>query len=214
MMNTTNKRICHKASLQSPWLNQKLDSFLNTELEYCKELQNDQTLTVNQAINWIYQRGNETKLRKALDEFVPLIRIDHQHAETWVSPPLSGAGNTVVIVGGFDSAGKLRTVGSNWCNRPGELGTVATDMSHFFEQFDICADDTEKTDLLQSALSACVRIHGRNWVDEVHKWCRIFRTMPIHVIVLTADGPLLATFPAVLHGRRFCDFSLEKVGGA
>lgn len=210
-MNTTNKRICHNASLQSPWLNQKLDSLLNTELGYCEELQNDPTLTVNQAINWIYQHGNETKLRKALDEFAPLIRIDHQHAETWVSPPLSGAGNTVVIVCGCDSTGKIRTVGSNWCNRPGELSTAATNMSHFFEQFDKCANNTEKTDLLQNALNACVRIHGRKWVDEVHEWCRIFRTMPIHVIVLSAGGPLLATFPAVVHGTRFCDFALEKV---
>lgn len=213
MMNTTNKRICHKASLQSPWLNQKLDSFLNTELEYCKELQNDQTLTVNQAINWIYQHGKETKLRKALDEFAPLIRIDHQHAETWVSPPLSGAGNTVVIACGFDSTRKIRTVGSNWCRHPEEWSTVATDISQFFGQFDKCADNTEKTDLLQNALNACVRIHGMKWVEEVHKWCRIFRTMPIHVIVLASDGPLLAAFPAVLHGARFCDISLEKVGG-
>jgi hypothetical protein len=200
------------SSPKSPWFNSGLESLLNTEFSYCSELKNNPTLTVNQAIKWVYQHGNETKLRGALDEFAPLIQIDHPHAETWVSPPASGAGNTVVIVSGFDASGEIRTVGGNWCTRPGAFRTVVN-FQTFFEQFDKCTNNTAKTDLLQDALDVSVRIHGSKWAEEVHEWCRVFRTMPIHMIALTSKGPLLATFPAVVHGARFCDFSLEKVRG-
>ena len=206
------KNSTREAGTKSPWLDAKLESLLNTEFECCKGRKTDPSLQVNQTIDWLYQNGAELKLRKILAKDAPLISVDHAFAETWISPPPSGAGNTVVVVAGFDRTGQLRLAHSNRCRRPQTNSCQTLTHRDFFDELTNCFTTGDKTDLLQKVLNQSMRGSARKWSTEVHKWCRIFQTVPVHVIVVTDNEPVVATFPAVIHGVRFCDFSLESAG--
>jgi len=201
-----------EAKIKSPWLDVKFESLLNTEFECCRDRKTDPSLRVNRAIDWLCQNGVGPKLRKILAKDAPLLSVNHAFAETWISPPPSGAGNTVVVVAGFDQKRELRLVHSNWCQRPQHTCCQTPTRRHFFEELTSCSTAGDKTRLLQKVLNGSLRGSARKWSAEVHEWCRIFRTMPVHIIVVTDNEPVVATFPAVIHGVRFCDFSLESAG--
>lgn len=200
--------------VQFPWCDITLESILNTELQYAEESVTNPEISAHPVIDWIYRNGLEAELRSTLQEAAPLISFSHPVAETWIAPPLSGAGNTVVIAWNADRNGVRTTGWTNWGSRPTRAGNDHSKCAALLRKYNTTTVSHQKRDLLQEALQEALTSEELQISNEVVKWCRRFRTMPVYLLAVDSDGARVGAFPAVLHGKRFCDFSAEKVGGS
>jgi hypothetical protein len=122
-------------------------------------------------------------------------------------------GNTVFIVMGRDSKGKLRLVGGNWYKEPKQRASTNLTSVEFFELLDGKSPD-EQRQLVKDMIEFSIQEADEGYLNNLDSYCEHFNTMPIYLVLLgseTSDA-LFQGFPAVVEGDRPSDISKEYFG--
>lgn len=200
---------------KSPWINASKTNLVRDEFQLAKENLPGGYFQPLQVYKAIHQLGGEDLLYRGLAKLAPLSPLVSYHGDVsvWLSPPLSGMGNTVFIVMGRDSKGKLRLVGGNWYSEPKQrTGTNLTSVE-FFESLDGKTPD-EQRKLVKDMIEFSIQEADEGYLNNLDSYCEYFNTMPIYLVLLdskTSDA-LFQGFPAVVQGDRPSDMSQEYFG--
>ena len=196
----------------SPWQDSSLENLFRTELSLVSDpidLQMYKSLTAFQCIHKTKTAG---LLFRGLTKFAPLYPVNAYKGEisSWLSPPPSGSGNTVLLILGKDQKGKARLVGTNYLNMP-QCNNNFTAIN-FFEDYDKATSRTEKESLIYNMISSQMTLDDLRNAKQVTYQAEVFRTMAIGLLVLDATKSYMAFSPAVVCGNHPSDMSLEFMG--
>ena len=196
----------------SPWQDSSLENLFRTELSLVSDpidLQMYKSLTAFQCIHKTKTAG---LLFRGLTKFAPLYPVNSFKGEisSWLSPPASGYGNTVLLILGKGREGKARLVGTNYLNMP-QCNNNFTAIN-FFEDYDRATYRTEKESLIYNMISSQMTLDDLRNAKQVTYQAEVFRTMAIGLLVLDATKSYMAFSPAVVYGNYPSDMSLEFMG--
>ena len=202
--------------LKSPWIAADKSNLIHDQFQLAKENLPGgyyQPLPIYKAI---HQLNGEDLLYRGLAKLAPLSPLISSSGivSVWLSPPLSGRGNTVFIVMGRDSNGNLRLVGGNYYREPKRREGNCLTSIDFFGQFD-AKPISEQRQLLKDMIEFCIQEGDESYLDSLDSYCEFFNTMPIYVMLLdegVSTKALFHGFPAVTEGYRPCDMSKEFFG--
>lgn len=196
----------------SPWQDPSLENLFRIELSLVSDpidLPMYKSLT---AFQWIHKTKTAGLLFRGLTKFAPLYPVNAYKGEisSWLSPPPSGSGNTVLLILGKDQKGKARLVGTNYLNMP-QCNNNFTAIN-FFEDYDKATSRTEKESLIYNMISSQMTWDELRIANQVTYQAEVVRTMPIALLVLDATKSYMAFSPAVVYGNHPSDMSLEFLG--
>ena len=196
----------------SPWQDPSLENLFRTELSFVSDpidLPMYKSLT---AFQWIHKTKTAGLLFRGLTKFAPLYPVISYKGEisSWLSPPPSGSGNTVLLILGKDRKCKARLVGTNYLNMP-QCNNNFTAIN-FFEDYDRATSRTEKESLIYNMISSQMTCDDLRIAKQVSYQAEVARTMPIALLVLDATKSYMAFSPAVVCGNHPSDMSLEFLG--
>ena len=196
----------------SPWQDPSLENLFRTELSFVSDpidLPMYKSLT---AFQWIHKTKTAGLLFRGLTKFAPLYPVISYKGEisSWLSPPPSGSGNTVLLILGKDRKGKARLVGTNYLNMP-QCNNNFTAIN-FFEDYDKATSRTEKESLIYNMISSQMTWDDLRNAKQVNYQAEVVRTMPIALLVLDATKSYMVFTPAVVCGNYPSDLSLEFLG--
>ena len=196
----------------SPWQDPSLENLFRTELSLVSDpidLPMYKSLTAFQCIHKTKTAG---LLFRGLTKFAPLYSVNAYKREisSWLSPPPSGSGNTVLLILGIDRKGKARLVGTNYLNMP-QCNNNFTAIN-FFEDYDRATSRTEKESLIYNMISSQMTLDDLRNAKQVTYQAEVVRTMPIALLVLDGEKSYMAFSPAVVYGNYPSDLSLEFLG--
>jgi len=171
-------------------------------------------LPPNPLFTWLQANKQEALLFKALDCFCPLFPIvsDRILPSLYLSPPPSGANNTVGIVIGRDANGVIRAVGTNIMSNP--VRSINTPGSDFFSAYDASAGNSLiQSRLIENEISSRMTSSNLKRSKEVEDEAFKFRTMPIYILVIEGEHSLIGMDVAVAYpSRRPTNLSREFLG--
>jgi hypothetical protein len=196
----------------SPWQDPSLENLFRTELSLVSDpidLPMYKSLT---AFQWIHKTKTAGLLFRGLTKFAPLYPVNAYKGEisSWLSPPPSGSGNTVLLIIGKDQKGKARLVGTNYLNMP-QCNNNFT-VINFFEDYDKATSRTKKESLIYNMISSQMTLDDLRNAKQVTFQAEVVRTMPIALLVLDVTKSYMAFSPAVVCGNHPSDMSLEFLG--
>ena len=196
----------------SPWQDPSLENLFRTELSFVSDpidLPMYKSLT---AFQWIHKTKTAGLLFRGLTKFAPLYPVISYKGEisSWLSPPPSGSGNTVLLILGKDRKCKARLVGTNYLNMP-QCNNNFTAIN-FFEDYDRATSRTEKESLIYNMISSQMTLDDLRNAKQVTYQAEVVRTMPIALLVLDGEKSYMAFSPAVVYGNYPSDMSLEFMG--
>lgn len=202
--------------LKSPWIDANKSNLVRDEFQLVKENLPGgyfQPLAIYKAIHLL---GGEAQLYRGLVKLAPLCPLVSYRGDVsiWLSPPLSGIGNTVLLVMGRDANGKLRLVGGNWFTEPNQRTGKKFTSIEFFSLFD-GKTPSEQRQLIRDTIEFCIEDADIDYLNNLDRYCEHFHTMPIYIVLLDDEihiNALFHGFPAVVQGERPCDMSLEFFG--
>ena len=199
--------------IKYPWLDQRLKNLFRTELQISLEKAEDPINSLgyksHPAFDWIQKNGAQDLLYKGLTKFAPLYPVIAYKGEisSWLSPAISGSGNTVLLILGKDPKGNVRLVGTNYLNMP-QCNNNFTAIN-FFEDYDRATSRTEKESLIYNMISSQMTWDDLRIAKQVTHQAEVVRTMPIALLVLDGEKSYIAFSPAVVCGNYPSDMSLE-----
>lgn len=196
----------------SPWQDPSLENLFRTELSFVSDpidLPMYKSLT---AFQWIHKTKTAGLLFRGLTKFAPLYPVISYKGEisSWLSPPPSGSGNTVLLILGKDRKCKARLVGTNYLNTP-QCNNNFTAIN-FFEDYDRATSRTEKESLIYNMISSQMTLDDLRNAKQVNYQAEVVRTMPIALLVLDTHKSYMVFTPAVVCGNYPSDMSLEFMG--
>ena len=196
----------------SPWQDPSLENLFRTELSLVSDpidLPMYKSLT---AFQWIHKYNAGDLLFKGLTKFAPLCTVIAYKGEisSWLSPPPSGSGNTVLLILGKDKKGMVRLVGTNYLTMP-QCNNNFTAIN-FFEDYDKATSRTKKESLIYNMISSQMTWDDLRNAKQVNYQAEVVRTMPIALLVLDATKSYMVFTPAVVCGNYPSDLSLEFLG--
>ncbi len=207
-----NKFKSTKKVVINPWLDLTNDNWLANEIEIVEDRINLAIHKPNPAIQWLCKNNRQKKIFKALSELAPVFPVSAYHGEPslWLAPPISGAGNQIVIVVGKDH-GRIRMVGCNFCNvnlQPRGSKSI----NNFWSDYDSCVGDLNKYALISTFVSENFDDASLSHAKHVDDQCYNFRTMPLYVVCISSKQVHIWSAPCVIWPAfRPSQMSLEMV---
>lgn len=196
----------------SPWEDASLESPFRTELSLANDPIDLPIYKSRPEFQWIDKYNAGDLLFRGLTKFAPLYPIIAYKKEisSWLSPAISGSGNTVLLILGKDKSGVVRLAGTNYLNMP-QCNNNFTAIN-FFEDYDRATYRTEKESLIYNMISSQMTLDDLRNAKQVTYQAEVFRTMAIGLLVLDATKSYMAFSPAVVYGNYPSDMSLEFMG--
>ena len=196
----------------SPWEDASLESPFRTELSLANDPIDLPIYKSRPEFQWIDKYNAGDLLFRGLTKFAPLYPIIAYKKEisSWLSPAISGSGNTVLLILGKDKSGVVRLAGTNYLNMP-QCNNNFTAIN-FFEDYDRATSRTEKESLIYNMISSQMTLDDLRNAKQVTYQAEVFRTMAIGLLVLDATKSYMAFSPAVVYGNYPSDMSLEFMG--
>ncbi len=196
----------------SPWEDASLENPIRTEMSLVNDPIDLPMYKSLPAFEWIYKHKAEDLLCRSLTRFAPLSPVISYKGQisSWLSPPISGSGNTVLLILSKDNSGAVRLVGTNYANWP--KGSVGLTKFNFFEEYDSLEFRTDKERLIVETISSHMNCTDTQIAKEVAYQAELVRTMPIALLVLDINKSFMAFSPAVVYGNHPADFSKEFMG--
>jgi hypothetical protein len=185
-------------NLINPWLDPANDNWLMKEFEIVKDRVNLSYYQPEKAVEWVCRNKQENRLLDALTHLAPMQPLLSYHGlpSIWLSPPMSGSGNEVVVVLGKNK-GQLRMVGCNFCNVKLALSNTKTHPD-FWVDYDACRGDLDKYRLISEFVSEnfdSVSLARAKYVDDQ---CFDYRTMPLHIVCIDQDAVHIWSMPCLI----------------
>jgi hypothetical protein len=81
----------------------------------------------------------------------------------------------------------------------------------FFAKYDN-SSEYEQQNLVRGAIGSGLATFDSDIVRELQRYCKLFNTMPIFIVILDGESPLFGCGPAVVEGFRQADFTYEFSG--
>jgi hypothetical protein len=195
-----------------PWQDPSAESPIRTELSLASDPIDFPMYKSLKAFQWIHKYNAEDLLFRGLTKFAPLYPVIAYKGEisSWLSPPPSGSGNTVLLILGKDKKGMVRLVGTNYLNMPQCNNNFTA--NNFFEDYNRATSRTEKESLIYNMISSQMTWDDLRIAKQVTHQAEVVRTMPIALLVLDGEKSYMAFSPAVVYGNYPSDMSLEFMG--
>jgi len=195
----------------SPWIDPANENWIQKEIDIVKDRVNLGHLPTEKAIELICKNKQENRLFQALASLAPMYPLVAFHGapSIWLSPPLSGSGNDVVVVMGNDQ-GELRMVGCNFCGVKLQI-TNSKSISDFWGDYDLCISDLEKYRLLSTFVSENLDYHSLKQALYVDDQCFDNKTMPLYIVYVDSGNVHVWSTPCVIWPPCPSDMSLELV---
>jgi hypothetical protein len=196
----------------SPWEDASLENPIRTELSLANDPIDLPIYKSRPEFQWIDKYNAGDLLFKGLTKFAPLYPVIAYKGEisSWLSPPPSGSGNTVLLILGKNKKGMVRLVGTNYLNMP-QCNNNFTAIN-FFEDYDKATSRTEKESLIYNMISSQMTWDDLRIAKQVTHQAEVVRTMPIALLVLDGEKSYMAFSPAVVCGNYPSNMSLEFMG--
>ena len=168
----------------------------------------------NPLFTWLQANKQEALLFKALDRLCSLFPLvgDNNLPSLYLSPPPSGANNTVGIVIGRDANGAIRAAGTNIMSNPAR--SINTTSPDFFSTYDAMAENTlSQSRLIENEISSRMTDGNLERSKEIEDEAFKFRTMPIYILVIDGEHSLIGMDVALAYpSRRPTNLSREFTG--
>jgi hypothetical protein len=81
----------------------------------------------------------------------------------------------------------------------------------FFAKYDNSNGD-EQQSLIRDVIGSGLATFDSDIVREFQRYCKLFNTMPIYIVILDGESLLFGCGPAVVEGLRQADFTYEFSG--
>ena len=198
---------------QSPWLDSTYNNLYRRELVLAQENLGLPGFKPTPLYAWIHDNAASEAFFNGLAKLAPLFPVVgyNRVVSSWVSPPPSGQGNVVMVVLGKDSNNIVRVVGSNRLNLPRNPVSHLHSAPDFFAKYDN-SSEYEQQNLVRGAIGSGLATFDSDIVRELQRYCKLFNTMPIFIVILDGESPLFGCGPAVVEGFRQADFTYEFSG--
>ena len=198
---------------QSPWLDSTYNNLYRRELVLAQENLGLPGFKPTPLYAWIHDNAASEAFFNGLAKLAPLFPVVgyNRVVSSWVSPPPSGQGNVVMVVLGKDSNNIVRVVGSNRLNLPRNPVRHLHSAPDFFAKYDN-SSEYEQQNLVRGAIGSGLATFDSDIVRELQRYCKLFNTMPIFIVILDGESPLFGCGPAVVEGFRQADFKYEFSG--
>lgn len=193
----------------SPWQDPSLENLFRTELSLVSDPIDLPMYKSRPEFQWIHKTKTAGLLFRGLTKFAPLYPVIAYKGEisSWLSPAISGSGNTVLLILGKDQKGNVRLVGTNYLIMPQCKNNFTA--INFFEDYDRATSRTEKESLIYNMISSQMTWDDLRIAKQVTHQAEVVRTMPIALLVLDGEKSYMAFSPAVVCGNYPSDMSLE-----
>ena len=196
------------------WGSHRENSVFGYEASIAEDTSCHEFFKPNPLFIWLEANHLNDSLFKALDKFCPLYPLVSYYGQPsiWLSPPPSGAGNTVGIIIGRDSSNRLRIIGSNFINNP--AGSINVPTKSFFDTYDsLGGSSLAISRLIENEISSRMTEDNFKRAKEIEDEAFKFRTMPIYILVIDDGSTYLGMDVAlVTASRRPSDMSYEYAG--
>ena len=197
----------------SPWLDSTYNNLYRRELALAQENLGLPGFKPTPLYAWIHDNAASEAFFNGLAKLAPLFPVVgyNRVVSSWVSPPPSGQGNVVMVVLGKDSNNTVRVVGSNRLKLPRNPERHLHSAPDFFAKYDN-SSEYEQQNLVRGAIGSGLATFDSDIVRELQRYCKLFNTMPIFIVILDGESQLFGCGPAVVEGFRQADFTYEFSG--
>lgn len=182
----------------NPWLDPLNENWLKNEIDIVKDRANLGHFIPDKAVEWLCKKNQEKRVFDALSKLAPANPLVSFHSEPsiWLSPPISGGSNEVVIIMGKDQ-GRVRMVGCNFC---GVNLTTSTTKKHpnFWADYDACQNDLAKYRLISAFVTENFDHVSLTQAKHVDNQCFDFRTMPLYIVCIDAGHVHIWSMPCLI----------------
>jgi hypothetical protein len=196
----------------NPWIDPVNENWLKNEIEIVKDRANFGHLIPDKAVEWLCKKNQEQHLFNALTKLAPMYPLIAYHGEpsVWLSPPISGSGNEVVVVMGMDR-GRVRMVGCNFCGVNLKTSTTKKHLN-FWADYDSCSNDLDKYRLISAFVSENFDNASLSQAKHVDDQSFDFRTMHLYIVCIDTGQVHIWSMPCLIWPLvRPSDMSLEIV---
>ena len=142
---------------------------------------------------WLRQNKLNADLYIALDTLCPLFPLTAYGdiPSIWVSPPPSGASNTVGIIFGRDNLNQLRVIGTNFMSDP--ANSINSPTPSLFEAFDLLSNNSlQQSRLIENEISSRMTDEEFETAKEIEEQAFVFRVMPVYLMAIDGDSTYIA----------------------
>jgi hypothetical protein len=171
-------------------------------------------LPPNPLFTWLKVNNLNNHLYKALDLLCPLFPVNcyPDQPSIWLSPPPSGAGNSVGIIIVRDNHNCLKMYGTNFMSDP--TRAVNTPNPHLLNALNLMAGNSMGTSrLIEDEISAQMTSGNYERAKEIESEAFKFRTMSVYILVIDGAKTYMGMDVAIATAaRRPSDMSYEFAG--
>lgn len=197
----------------SPWTTHRNNSVFGYEMSLVEDRSSHWPLIPDPLFNWLDKNNLTKTLLGVLEKLCPLHPVVSYkgYVSLWLSPPPSGAGNTVGIIIGRDKSSRLRIIGTNFMNNPTKLSNRPSEC--VFEAFDaLGGQELAIYRLITNEIGARMTSEEVKISNIIEREACKYRTMPIYILVIDGDKSYFGIDTAVVTGDYPSDMSYEFAG--
>lgn len=171
-------------------------------------------LPPNPLFTWLKVNKLNDSLYKTLDQLCPLFPVNcyPDQPSIWLSPPPSGAGNSVGIIIGRDINNRLKIFGTNFMSDP--TRALNTPNPHLFGALDLMAGNSLGISrLIEDEIGAQMTRENYERAKEIENEAFKFRTMSVYILVIDGAKTFMGMDVALATAaRRPSNMSYEFAG--